>query len=172
MDIQTYQSEALLTASPQFHEDKVDAIELDAALNDFIEAGDLLDRCKKSLFYGKTAPDDDLRTFFILEKPMNMTADYPANVDMLHGLVGAVSEASELAELVQKELAGKVVTREDIIDELGDAMWYIALAANSVGSSLDEVTTMNNRKLRTRFPKGFDQSRAQAPDKDHERSQM
>jgi NTP pyrophosphatase (non-canonical NTP hydrolase) len=44
--------------------------------------------------------------------------------------------------------------REHLIIELGDIMWYVAQATQSLGISMEEVLDTNIRKLSKRYPKG------------------
>jgi len=70
-------------------------------------------------------------------------------------------EAGELANLVKKKFAyKKPITRDQIGDELGDVLWYVARVAQAYGLSLESVAHMNLVKLKKRFPDGYDQSKA------------
>lgn len=40
--------------------------------------------------------------------------------------------------------------------ELGDCLWYIALAAEVLGISMDTIAQTNVDKLLKRYPDGFD----------------
>ena len=42
-----------------------------------------------------------------------------------------------------------------VADELGDVLWYLAVAAKAAGLTLDEVAAKNVDKLRARYPEGF-----------------
>lgn len=68
-------------------------------------------------------------------------------------------EAGEYANLVKKWIrdypGGGLcpptdVHRREALLELGDVLWYVAVAADSLGSSLREVAVMNEEKLRER----------------------
>lgn len=83
------------------------------------------------------------------------------NEDLVHGIQGIATEAGELLDLVKKYHAyGKEFSREKIIDETGDVLWYVALLLKSVGSTFDEAMTRNITKLRTRFPDKFSEELA------------
>ena len=45
-------------------------------------------------------------------------------------------------------------TGHDIAHELGDVLWYIAVLADKLGYSLDEIAAMNIEKLENRAAKG------------------
>ncbi len=69
--------------------------------------------------------------------------------------MGVAGEAGEVVEKWKKMVAyneGKI-TEEFIADmkkELGDVVWYVAVLANSLGLSLDEVMEHNIQKLKDR----------------------
>lgn len=69
--------------------------------------------------------------------------------------MGVAGEAGEVIEKWKKIVAykeGKVSPedRDDLAKELGDVVWYIAVLANSLGLSLDEVMQRNVKKLADR----------------------
>lgn len=74
------------------------------------------------------------------------------------GLSGEVGEFNDMVK--------KWVFHENELDidhakkELGDIAWYLAMACESFGWNLDEIMQMNVDKLKTRYPEGFDTSRA------------
>lgn len=70
--------------------------------------------------------------------------------------MGLAGESGEFSEIVKKYLFhGRELDREHAIKELGDILWYIMFAADTIGSSLDEVARANDAKLRERYPNGF-----------------
>jgi len=90
-----------------------------------------------------------------------------------HGIVGLISEVGELATLYKKLIfygKGEVSLKEDMADELGDCLWYIALIANALNLDLDQVMKANIAKLKVRFPDKFDSDlTGDARDKNKER---
>ena len=74
-------------------------------------------------------------------------------VNMVLGLVG---EAGEIADYIKKVEFHKHTFRpEQMTEELGDLMWYIAALCEIYGLSLEGVAQMNIAKLRDRYPNGF-----------------
>lgn len=60
------------------------------------------------------------------------------------------------ADLIKKHTAhGHALDRVKSAKELGDALWYIALAANRLGYTLEQIGQMNITKLAERYPEGF-----------------
>jgi phosphoribosyl-ATP pyrophosphohydrolase len=61
---------------------------------------------------------------------------------------GLIEEAKEVLEAQNNE------TRSDLLNELGDVLWYITVMANQEGSSLEELMKMNYYKLEERGVNG------------------
>lgn len=86
----------------------------------------------------------------------------PETGQLLHGAIGLAGEAGELLDAVKKHvLYGKELDKANVLEELGDALWYIAIALESVGSSFEEVMQLNHDKLEKRYPGGFTEALAQ-----------
>lgn len=73
--------------------------------------------------------------------------------------LGLTGEAGEVANKVKKVCRDdkKVFTAEkcaSIADELGDCMWYIAMCAENLGYSLEDIARMNYVKLQSRQERG------------------
>ena len=82
-----------------------------------------------------------------------------ANIErLLTAGVGINAEGGEFMEIIKKMVfQGKPWNednREHLIIELGDIMWYVAQATQSLGISMEEVLDTNIRKLSKRYPKG------------------
>lgn len=70
--------------------------------------------------------------------------------------LGLTGEAGEVADIIKKHLyQGHDLNIEDIKDELGDVMWYIANLCTACGLDLEDVLEHNVEKLTKRFPDGF-----------------
>lgn len=54
----------------------------------------------------------------------------------------------------------ELIPLDDLEEELGDVMWYIATTAAGAGISLDDVMDHNIAKLCQRYPDGFDAERS------------
>jgi len=73
--------------------------------------------------------------------------------------MGVVGEAGEVIEKWKKIVAyhGGEISHEDrneLGKELGDVVWYIAIFAQSLGLSLDEIMKQNLTKLADRKKRG------------------
>jgi len=76
--------------------------------------------------------------------------------ELTNAVLGLTGEAGECADLLKKHLYhGHALDTWKMARELGDVLWYIALAAYSMGYGLDEIMTLNLDKLAARYPQGF-----------------
>lgn len=74
---------------------------------------------------------------------------------------GLNGEAGEVIDLLKKyEFQGHKLSRIDIVDELGDVLWYVALACDALGLQMDYIMAHNVEKLKERYPDGFDTDRS------------
>lgn len=81
--------------------------------------------------------------------------------DIIIGILGLCGETGELADLVKKHLhQGHDLRNDDIIEELGDILWYLVYTAQQLGVFFDTVANHNLAKLRKRYPEGFDPERS------------
>lgn len=82
-------------------------------------------------------------------------------VRLLHAGMGMSTEANEFLDTLKKTIFyGKPLDKVNLIEELSDQMWYIAVALDQLGSSFEEAQKLNLKKLRTRYEKGFTQEAA------------
>ena len=72
---------------------------------------------------------------------------------LLDATAGLAEEAGEVLSHVRKHLfQGRPLDREAVTLELGDALWCLAIAADTLGISLQDVARRNVEKLRARHP--------------------
>jgi NTP pyrophosphatase (non-canonical NTP hydrolase) len=74
----------------------------------------------------------------------------PLKDHMLHVAIGMASEAGEFASLVDKQVykPNKNITREQMIDELGDVFYNVVIAAYLLGITIEELDAANAEKLK------------------------
>lgn len=77
-----------------------------------------------------------------------------------HAMFGMMSELGEVAGIYQKEAQGHRAEPADVIYELGDLLWFVAEFCDVMGFSMEEVAKANIKKLKTRYPEGFDAQRS------------
>ena len=93
------------------------------------------------------------------QKQASTTAVYPNKHKVLYPVVGMTAEAGEALNIVKRhlrsgdtELSHK--TREALIEEVGDVLWYVAILAEDLGLSLSTVARENLEKLQLRKERG------------------
>jgi hypothetical protein len=155
MDSNAYLRDSARTVSTQYHQELVTANEIDFALQAVTAAAAWVDRVKRGLFYG---------TAFTLRTSTGSTtsaAHKPELADLLHAVLGCVTESAEMAEHLLDVLRGaKALDKVNVVEEIGDIEWYVALALRFVGSDHDDAWTRNIAKLRARFPDKFTEEAA------------
>ena len=130
-----------------------------AAVDDVVYEIEVLDRVKKGLFYNRDVNldwDDEPTTIF---------ADF--DMDIVHGILGVATESGELLELLRDPHRFEI---EKLVDEAGDACWYLAMLFRAAGVSFEEVMAKNIAKLMVRFPEKFEERLANTRDDDKERA--
>jgi len=76
---------------------------------------------------------------------------------LINGVMGLCGESGEAIDIVKKWLAqGHALDRERLAKELGDIAWYLAETAYALDLPLEDVLQANIRKLKNRYPEGFD----------------
>lgn len=78
-----------------------------------------------------------------------------------NGCYGLNGEAGECIDVLKKhEFQKHPFDADKMIDELGDALWYVAELAAGLGVTLEGIAMHNITKLRKRYPEGFDPERS------------
>jgi len=90
---------------------------------------------------------------------------------LLHGSCGIATEAGELLDAMKKHIFyGKDIDTVNIVEEIGDLMWYSAIILDELGVEFEEVMEKNIKKLQARYGEKFSESRANTRDLDTERN--
>jgi NTP pyrophosphatase (non-canonical NTP hydrolase) len=130
MDTNRYIEEANSTVPPSLHTKAIPQNVLANGLQGVADAAEALNAVKKLLVYGpdkRPLPDDSpLRTGEYVKDTPTDTGDMPEEV--LHGIIGLLTESGELAELALTSIVGrdKPFDRANLREELGDKFWYVA----------------------------------------------
>lgn len=75
---------------------------------------------------------------------------------LINALMGLNGEAGEAIDLLKKALfQGHELEKDKLIEELGDNLWYLAEAAETIGVTLEDIANANLLKLLKRYPDGF-----------------
>lgn len=80
------------------------------------------------------------------------------NIDLLHAGIGLATEGGEFLDALKKHIFyGKELDTVNLAEELGDILWYVALAMRSLDTTFDEQMDINIKKLAARYPEKFDE---------------
>lgn len=158
-----YQEEAQNTEAPVDQEMRVRAAGpvllgvLQIGFRNMVAVGEFLDEAKKCLFYNKPLRSTTIATLHKVEdKEISLRATNTTLIRLLHAAIGVATEAGELVEHLYNHLfLGTPLDQVHIEEELGDILWYVALACNALGIDIQKVMDMSIAKLRKRYPNKF-----------------
>lgn len=86
-------------------------------------------------------------------------------VRLLHAGMGLTTEAGEFMDAIKRHtMYGSELDKTNLCEELGDLMWYIALACDTLGISIEDIMRLNVSKLQARYPNKFTEHHAQCRD--------
>lgn len=97
---------------------------------------------------------------------------YDSGAKLLHAHLGISGETGELAGAIEKYMYyGQDFNRRNVIEELGDLLWYIAEACDAIGVDMETVMRLNIVKLQDKFKgrykeAGFDPEAAKEENRD------
>jgi len=155
MNMSDYLIESGRTVSDQFNYTSIPVAVLTVGLTEFIDVTKLVDKLKKTLFYGKRLdlyPYDQNEVEIIR---VEETDPDKTRVDTTHAIMGLATEAGELVDLLVTP--EEWPPRAKLVDEAGDILWYLGLLLRANGVTFEEVAEANIDKLKARFPQKFDQ---------------
>lgn len=91
------------------------------------------------------------------QKAALRTANTDKSEDLiLNGVLGLCGESGEVSDIVKKHLfQGHDLNGDQLVNELGDVCWYIAILTKGLNVDLETVMKKNIEKLLKRYPEGF-----------------
>jgi NTP pyrophosphatase (non-canonical NTP hydrolase) len=95
-------------------------------------------------------------TFKEYQRLCKKTAVYPKEwpEGFYYTIMGLAGEAGELSNKVKKHIRDDTLNVHDLLDELGDVLWYCAAIATELGADLGHVAENNIDKLLDRLHRG------------------
>jgi len=76
---------------------------------------------------------------------------------LLHAAMGLCTEAGEFMDPLKKALFyGKEIDEVNLREELGDLLWYIAIACDALDTTVELEMARVIAKLQVRYPEKFD----------------
>ena len=116
-----------------------------------------------------------LENYQELAQRTSSTSKYPGQLDvldtldfshveivrLLHGAIGLCTEAGEIQDTLKKHLFYAAdLDENNLIEECGDVLWYLAEILNALKIPLQKVMQANISKLAVRYPEKFDSEMA------------
>jgi NTP pyrophosphatase (non-canonical NTP hydrolase) len=130
-------------------------------------------RQRRTVVLGMSANDYQKAALRTESTPNFVDTEDPQLARMLHAALGVCTESGELQDMLKKHLIyGKDFDPINVIEECGDVLWYLALALDATGFSLQDCMERNIAKLRKRFPDRFTSEKALVRDLDAERAAL
>lgn len=143
-------------------------------LVDLIVNGGQADLAKRSIFYDEPLDKSEARAAKMrvdAEALYNKVVDAskmprkprftPGQLDIIHACLGLFSETAEILEsTLNSYLADGPIDITNLREELGDILWYTALATRMADSDFERLATANLNKLKVRYPDKFDSENA------------
>ena len=79
-----------------------------------------------------------------------------SNTRVIHAILGIAGESGELVDLVKKSVVyHQPLKTNELREELGDLLHYIAMLISANGWTFEEVMDANVMKLQKRYPNGY-----------------
>lgn len=157
-----YMVECDKTCSTVFRPENVEVLDLRHVLMGVAGFANDLNVIKKLLFRGKTreelnfSPAEKPTLNELIEALSAINAWSPADIDVLHGAIGVITEAGEVAEYLLKWAEGNPFDRVNVLEEAGDISWYVVRSLRGIGVTLEQSNRANIDKLRGRHGEAFD----------------
>ena len=83
--------------------------------------------------------------------------------DLLHASMGLVTEAGEFQDMLKKHVFyGKPLDEVNLKEEIGDLLWYCAIALEALDTDFQAVMQTNIDKLKARYPEKFTEEKAES----------
>jgi NTP pyrophosphatase (non-canonical NTP hydrolase) len=81
--------------------------------------------------------------------------------NLVHAAMGLSGEAGEFTDCVKKyAIYGQSLDSKNAAEELGDLMWFVALACDTLGVSMGQIAAQNIAKLQKRYPEKYSDAHA------------
>lgn len=89
---------------------------------------------------------------------------------LLHAGIGLATESGEFLDALKKSIFyGKELDVVNLKEELGDVLWYMAIAMDALGTDFETEMEKNIKKLKARYGEKFTQESAEKRDLKKER---
>lgn len=93
-----------------------------------------------------------------------------STVRLLHAAMGMATEAAEFLDAIKKYVFyGKDLDKVNLVEEIGDKLWYIGIALDELGVGIETAQVANIAKLKKRYSSKFKEAEAANRNLDGER---
>lgn len=93
---------------------------------------------------------------YVVEAMRSLKLGNSQQFNLNHSLHGIMSEAGEIADTIKKHIIyEQPLNVENIEEEVGDILWYLALLCYATNVSLEAAMQRNIEKLWKRYPEKF-----------------
>ena len=90
-----------------------------------------------------------------------------------HAALGMTTEAGEFTDALKKRyIYGKPLDKTNLLEEIGDMLWFQALALQTLGYTFEDAMEANIQKLAVRYPNEFSPEKALNRDLEKERAAL
>ena len=111
--------------------------------------------------YIKEAVKSESNDFEKIRKRLHDTE----NMRLLHAAIGLCTESGEMQDQLKKHIFyGKELDKINLIEEMGDLFWYLAIMADELNVSFEEIQEGNIKKLKKRYEGKFGETKAKNRD--------
>lgn len=144
-------------------------------IDDIVAGGEVADKWKKMLMYGKE-PAEGREVLVPAEMPETeidalrmQRLDDPRFRRIFHAALGLFTESAEVFAALADYLDTGNLDAVNLAEEVGDSFWYSALLLDAVGADPELVARQNIAKLLARYPDKFTEENAIIRDLKRER---
>lgn len=156
-----YMDEADRTCSVLFNPQNVDLLNFRKVLLNVAGFADEMNMMKKLFFRGKAPADLQMRQPARHESVATIVPEGASNevINILHGLVGVITEAGEMAEVILNMLDTGKFDLVNAFEEAGDVHWYQARILRGLHTDFERLGRGNIDKLHGRHGDAFNVER-------------
>ena len=96
----------------------------------------------------------------------------PQATRLIHAAFGLSSEVGEFTDSLKKTFFyNQYLDIQNLKEELGDCLWYIAIACDALEVGISSIMEANIRKLKKRYPEKYTNEKAAEENRDREAEQ-
>lgn len=143
-----------------------------------IESAQRVDKLKKWLFYGKKSTENEYLDIGEMEDDYIIPPETSERLQgdvicMVHAAIGFTTESGEILEALRDHIFGGMkLDNINLIEEGGDLFWYMAIYADALRVTFDDIKERNIRKLKARYGDKFSEDAAITRNLDAEATEL